>query len=152
MSAVTMLICEQRRQGQHALVHPDQLARSPQRVFPPGDVLSSVLQTEGYRVKHAKTVEKAWKELLATRVALVMTDYLVPSVDGCELISMIRASEALAKTPVLMATVLQEEVVRARCEFEAFLRKPFTAVQLISKVGAILGPPRTGNIDGLARL
>jgi CheY-like chemotaxis protein len=117
-----------------------------------GDVLSSVLQTEGYRVKHAKTVEKAWDELLATRVALVMTDYLVPSADGCELISMIRAREALAKTPVLRATVLQEEVVRARCEFEAFLRKPFTAAQLISTVREILGPSSTATIHGLARL
>lgn len=111
-----------------------------------GDLLASLLLTEGYRVEHATTVEKAWEELLQTPVALVMTDYLVPSVNGCELISMMRAREALAKTPVLIATVLPEEVVRAKCEFEAFLRKPFLAAELLSKVRQFLGPPGTANI------
>jgi DNA-binding response OmpR family regulator len=108
-----------------------------------GDLLASMLHTAGYRAEHAKTVETAWDELHLTPVALVMTDYLVPSVDGCELVIMMRAREALAKMPVLMVTALREEVVRAKCEFDAFLPKPFTEAQLLSKVRQILGPPGT---------
>lgn len=106
-----------------------------------GDLLATLLQSEGYRAEHAKTAEKAWDELLVTPVALVMTDYLVPFVDGCELISMMRAKEELSKTPVLMVTALREDIVRAKCAFDVFLRKPFTAAELISTIGNILRAP-----------
>jgi DNA-binding response OmpR family regulator len=106
-----------------------------------GDLLASLLQSEGYRAEHVKTVEEAWDELLITPVALVMTDCLVSSLDGCELISLMRSKEELSKTPVLMATALRQEAVLAKCAFDAFLRKPFTAAELIGKVGHILRPP-----------
>ena len=105
-----------------------------------GDLLTFLLQTAGYPARHEVDVEKAWMELLQTPVALVVTGYMMPAMDGGQLVSLMRATKALEKTPVLMMTVLREEDVRGKCKFDAFLRRPFTAEALLNQVRIILGP------------
>ena len=106
-----------------------------------GELMTFLLESAGYPTYHALDGEGAWQELLRHPVALVVTDYMMPGMDGCHLVSLMQATPRVEKTPILMLTALREDVVREKCEFDGYLHKPFTAAQLMSQVRLLLGPP-----------
>jgi two-component system OmpR family response regulator len=102
-------------------------------------ILTFLLVAEGYRVQHAFDGLHALQLLSKTAVDLVLTDYLMPRMDGCDLLRMMRTSKETAKTPVLMISALPEVLVRMKCgPVGAFLHKPFPPKLLLSLVRDLL--------------
>jgi signal transduction histidine kinase/CheY-like chemotaxis protein len=58
-----------------------------------GDLLARVIQQAGHRVTVARTGERALALLLATPPRMLVTDLVLPSMDGFELIRRVRASD-----------------------------------------------------------
>jgi DNA-binding response OmpR family regulator len=101
--------------------------------------LTFLLVAEGYRVRHALNGLRALQVLSQSAVDLVLTDYMMPHMDGCDLLRKIRASKETATMPVLMISALPEVVVRMRCgPVGAFLHKPFPPRLLLSLVRDLL--------------
>jgi diguanylate cyclase (GGDEF)-like protein len=104
-------------------------------------LLEQVLATHGYLVSHAPN-GKAALEFLRTEVpALVITDVVMPEIDGYELCRRIRANHNMADLPVILLTdlsnpgdVLQGLGVGAN----NFIAKPFDEELLISRIQYIL--------------
>jgi len=74
---------------------------------------------------------------------LVITDINMPDINGLELISFIKKSEAHRATPVLIISTASSERDRDRgmtLGASAYLVKPFTAEALVQKVLEQLGP------------
>ena len=104
-------------------------------------ILTSLLVTEGYRVQHAFNGLSALKLLSESVVDLVLTDYMMPQMNGCELLRKMRADKETATTPVLMISALPEVIVRMKCgPVSAFLRKPFPPRLLLTLVRDLLLP------------
>ena len=99
------------------------------------EVVIYLLQGEGYAALYAPNGEAALQLLSKRPVDLVLTDYMMPVMNGCELLRNMQSREDLAGIPVVVLSALPEAVVRSHCDpVKEFLRKPFTADQLVQLV------------------
>jgi DNA-binding response OmpR family regulator len=110
-----------------------------------GEAAVYLLRRAGYAAQYAPNGELALHKLRQSPAALVLTDYMMPVMDGFQLLRALREREEMARVPVVMVSALPEEVVLSRGEkVDAFLRKPFRAAQLLESVRTLLGPPAQG--------
>jgi class 3 adenylate cyclase len=117
------------------------------------DVLSRRLQREGYRVHAAADGAAALDRLASTPVDLLLLDVMMPGMDGYEVLTRIRADQALRALPVLMISALDDVQSVVRCielGAEDYLPKPFDPVLLRARIGACLEKKRLH--DAEARL
>jgi len=99
------------------------------------EVLIYLLHGEGYCMQYASNGEAALQLLSERRIALVLTDYMMPVMNGCELLQHMMRTKNLAAIPVIVTSALPEEVVRDKCApVQSFLQKPFTASRLVQVV------------------
>ncbi len=94
------------------------------------------------QVYEAGDGNEALQTLNSQPVSLVLSDINMPNMDGLQLLSAIRASDAWKSIPVLMITTegSQAKVMDAvQLGATGYVRKPFTAEQIKEKIAAIVG-------------
>lgn len=107
--------------------------------FGVAEVLQSILEDEGYRVATAINGKQAMARLGELTPDLIMLDYMMPIMDGAQALAAIRQNPTFARTPVIMMSSLEEEVVReSATEYNGFLRKPFRAMAVVKMVAQLL--------------
>ena len=82
-----------------------------------------------------------WKALQSEKPDLVVLDVMLPGIDGTELLGRMRASTSLRRIPVIMATAKGAEYDRVRAldgGADDYLTKPFSVIELVSRVKAVL--------------
>lgn len=96
------------------------------------DVVSSLLAGLGYDVAIAIN-GKLGLEMLATRPAdVVLTDAMMPVMDGPEMIRRMRADPRFATIPTILMTALPEAVPQGEAALhDAVLLKPFALGELL---------------------
>lgn len=103
------------------------------------------LQDEGYRVVPAANGREALARVAAGRPDLVITDVMMPTMDGRELIAALSAADATRDVPVVVMSAISRSALDAagplRCD--GFLRKPFGLDDLIRQVDRLIGPGQT---------
>ena len=105
-----------------------------------GELVVFLLTGYGYQAHYAANGLVALHRLAQGPVDLVLTDFTMPVMDGCDLLRAMSADEALAATPVLVASAMPEEIVRKACPQAAgFLTKPFTSEELLESVSGVVG-------------
>ena len=82
--------------------------------------------------------------------SLLVTDLVMPGVDGLALIRALRAMPRHAALPILVLSTEGDDGVRARVRRRAprLLPKPFDPAQLLHAVGALLSPLTWGERGG----
>ncbi|MDH0649071.1 response regulator [Pseudomonas sp. GD03858] len=104
------------------------------------DILGFALEDEGFLVEKASNGRKALEALKEKRVDLVITDYMMPLLNGEELLEAIRGELQLADLPVILMSAAQASQARASPgRFAAVFDKPFDMEQMIAKVRELLG-------------
>lgn len=101
-------------------------------------VVRRELMIAGYQVLHADNGLAALKLHTEERPELVILDWMLPAMDGLEVLRRIRKD---APTPVLMLTARGEEtdrVVGLELGADDYLTKPFSMRELIARVRALL--------------
>src|SRR5882757_5964778 len=68
--------------------------------------LKRILEEQGFRVVATRNGKEALEVLRQRRPTLVITDIVMPEMDGYELCRQIRADERLASLPVILLTGL----------------------------------------------
>lgn len=102
-------------------------------------LLSTVLEDEGYRVFTAANGRQALQRLAENRPDLVISDLMMPLMDGASMARAIRDDPASAGIPIVMMSGLPEAAVRERFDgYQGYLRKPFVDTRLIRLVREIL--------------
>ena len=103
--------------------------------------LSVLLEDEGYRVFTAANGRDALDRLTEVAPDLVITDFMMPLMDGAALGKALRADPASAHIPILVMSAVPEAALRARFDgYDAFLRKPFPIPVFFDAVRRILAP------------
>ncbi len=105
------------------------------------EMLRHTLEEAGYTVFGANDGAEAWKQLATIRPTLVLTDILMPNMDGYALCRAIKAEPAHRAAPVVLLTSLSDprDVVAAlECGADGFIGKPFENDYLLSRVRAII--------------
>lgn len=109
--------------------------------FAIADLLEMVLADEGYRVVRAANGRQGLERLAeGPPPDLVISDFMMPVLDGAELVQAIRQSEGQRELPIIIISSMPEANVRARIDnYAAFVRKPFQIDALMRLVAAVLG-------------
>jgi signal transduction histidine kinase len=103
--------------------------------------LLHVLTEAGYRVNLATDGRKALSEFEKRRPDLVITDVVMPELDGYGLCRHIKADENGQAVPVILLTSLAEprDVIEGlECGADNFIRKPYDEDDLVARVANIL--------------
>jgi DNA-binding response OmpR family regulator len=96
------------------------------------------LEINGYQVQHATDGELALQMFQRATPDLVILDWMLPKLDGLEVLRRIRQVSAV---PVLMLTARKEEtdrVIGLEVGADDYLSKPFGMRELVARVRALL--------------
>ena len=112
--------------------------------FAIADLLEMVLTDEGHRVLTAANGRQGLERLAeGPRPDLVITDYMMPVLDGAGLLRAMRENEAQRDIPCIVISSMPEANVRGRIDgYEAFVSKPFDLDAMVRLVATILETPR----------
>lgn len=103
--------------------------------------LKDLLETRGYVVVVASDGEQALEAARRGKPTLVITDIVMPGMDGYALCRALKSDPALKDVPVIMLTALsnmQEIAKSLECGADNFIRKPYEPANLLSRIDYIL--------------
>jgi CheY-like chemotaxis protein len=103
------------------------------------DMLREMLRESGYEVTLAINGKLALEILREGRVDLVLTDMMMPVMDGAELATAMRNDDTHRATPIIMMTSLPTARSQTDRLFDAVLRKPFTPDLLLETMAKLFG-------------
>lgn len=99
--------------------------------------LRFILEQRGFSVAAASNGREALERLGEVEPTLVITDVVMPEMNGYELCQAIKSDERWQHIPVLLVTTLSdpEDVIRGlECGADNFIRKPYDAAYLLSRI------------------
>ncbi|HEY0286733.1 MAG TPA: response regulator [Pseudomonas sp.] len=99
------------------------------------DILSYALEDEGYLTVKAASAQKALDILDRERPQLIITDYMMPGMNGIQLAEQIRQRPGMHATPIILMSGAQAALGKARPDlFSDVLEKPFEIVHVLAAV------------------
>ena len=105
------------------------------------DIEVYALQSTGFEAKGFETGDAFWEALQTEKPRLVLLDVMLPGVDGIELLTRMKASDAFCQIPVIMATAKGAEFDKIQSldlGADDYLVKPFGMMEMVSRVKAVL--------------
>jgi DNA-binding response OmpR family regulator len=99
------------------------------------------LRSHGYSVVTAISGADALRQMLLQRPSLLITDVMMPEMDGYELVAALRRDSGLSDLPVIMLTARTSEndmVQGYTSGTDLYLTKPFDPAELVAFVERIL--------------
>lgn len=105
--------------------------------------LEVVLQRAGHKVVVAADGLEAMKALLSTTIDIVITDAMMPNLNGYELCRFVRSSQHLSHLPIILLSALdRKDAAPEADQADAFLSKPISPENLLECVAELLVKPR----------
>lgn len=104
-------------------------------------MLQHTLEKHGYAVTTAVNGRDAWTRLATIAPTLVVTDILMPEMDGYELCRALKSDARFTAIPVVLLTSLSDpkDVVAAlECGADGFIGKPFADDYLLSRIRGVI--------------
>lgn len=101
------------------------------------DVIEEALVFGGYEVRRAQDGQQAWEILKMENAAIILSDYLMPRLNGGELFNLVRGSVKNKDTPFIFMSSTPEII----CSIGSYtvLRKPFQFDALILRIKSSIG-------------
>src|SRR4051794_34747320 len=102
-------------------------------------VLRVAFESAGHTVVEAPDGRRALERVAAARPDIVTTDFMMPVMDGGELIAELRANPATAEIPVLLVS---SSAGASRVEgANDFMQKPLDPLDVVERAAALLREP-----------
>lgn len=102
---------------------------------------AQILESEGYRISGAASGSEAIRLLSRASPDLVLLDYLMPDMNGLEMLARLKSDPRLGSIPVIMITGNSERGIvldSRRLGAADFLVKPFDRQTLLDKIARVL--------------
>jgi DNA-binding response OmpR family regulator len=109
------------------------------------ELLRLNFEMEGFEVVSACDGRAGFDRAVSEAPDLVISDIMMPNVDGLEMLQQLRAEPGTAELPVLLlsAKAQQNEVQRGLdLGADDYVTKPFDPLELLDRVNALLAQPR----------
>ncbi|HEX4134440.1 MAG TPA: response regulator [Bryobacteraceae bacterium] len=103
--------------------------------------LRHVLEKQGYGVHHAANGRLAFEAAVYLRPTMIISDVVMPEMDGYELCRRVKSEQTLGNTPVILVTTLSDplDVIRGlECRADNFVLKPYEESHLLSHIQFVL--------------
>jgi two-component system chemotaxis response regulator CheY len=108
-------------------------------------LLTATLEKAGYQVFQAKDGEEAFKVAKAVRPDLIISDVVMPQLDGNRLIRKVHQSEFGKKIPFVVLTAhKQMEGYFELMDVKGFITKPFDPEDLIARIREVFDKMESG--------
>jgi two-component system phosphate regulon response regulator PhoB len=114
-----------------------------QNDLPTQELLTEMLESDGYAVELAATAAAGLARLGTTRVDLVVSDFTLPDMSGLELCVHVRSRTRTNRVPVVLLSGWSDqshEVAGYAAGADAYVLKPFDVEALLSVVRGCCGP------------
>lgn len=98
------------------------------------EVLVLLLEAEGYRVLAVDDGEQALSRLRSEHVDVVVTDYMMPKLDGLALCAAMRDDPQLSRIPVILMTASIRMVPPPGPPIVAWMEKPLLFDKLVARI------------------
>ena len=108
------------------------------------------LERHGYQVETANNGVQALAKIRDSRPDLLVSDVMMPEMDGFELLANVRRDPALMDLPVIMLTAKAQDrdvMEGYKTGADMYLTKPFNPAELITFAKRILSSHRDGDED-----
>jgi len=105
-----------------------------------------LLRSAGYRVQTVADGRAAFDDARRLKPDLILSDVMMPEIDGFGLMAAIRGDQALKDTPVILLSARAGEEAKVeglRAGADDYLTKPFSARELLARVDTNLNIART---------
>lgn len=105
------------------------------------ELLSFTLSREGYDVMEAETAEAALQMLDSKLPDLAIVDWMLPGMDGIELVKRLRRDDVTEDLPIIMLTARGEEPDKLKSfdvGIDDYITKPFSPRELLARIKALL--------------
>ncbi|MES2016274.1 MAG: response regulator [Pseudomonadota bacterium] len=118
--------------------------------------LRRLIQSKAYRVRVAANGKLALALMQEHPPQLVLSDIIMPEMDGYALCQAIKTDPALRAIPVILVTALNDakDIIRGiECGADNFIRKPYSEEYLLSRISHMLVNQKlraTPDTDGIA--
>lgn len=99
-------------------------------------VTSQALEDAGHHVLEAMDGEEGLKIARQEQPELIITDYMMPRMNGLEMIEKLR--EGGFKGPIILSTAIPEANLPMRPHYDAYLPKPYREKDLLNIIQKIL--------------
>src|ERR1051326_2527152 len=103
--------------------------------------LGHILQQRGYHVTTAAKGRLALEAARCRKPTLIISDVVMPEMDGYELCRQVESDASLADTPLILGTTLSDpqDVIRGlECRADNFILKPYDELYLLNPVRFVL--------------
>src|SRR5882724_6081861 len=103
--------------------------------------LQHILEQHGYRVTATANGRLALEAAQRSKPALIISDVIMPEMNGYELCGRIKADARLSDVPVVLVTTLSDphDVIRGlECRADNFILKPYDADRLLRRIQFVL--------------
>jgi CheY-like chemotaxis protein len=107
------------------------------------DIQRHFLEQAGFAVDFADDGEAALGRARETRPSLVVTEILIPKIDGLALCRRLKADPLTQDIPVIVFSILSAAARADEAGASAFLRKPFVETVFLEAVQALVAGQRT---------
>ncbi|MBI4972902.1 MAG: response regulator [Candidatus Omnitrophica bacterium] len=103
------------------------------------DIISGILQKEGFEVVLAKDGNEALDLTKANRPELVLLDYLMPGLNGIEVCAALKKDKETKSIPIIMMTAYASEKEGSLSAGAIdFITKPIEKVDLLLRIRSVL--------------
>ena len=108
-------------------------------------VLDWMLQSEGYDVVTAEDGAAAYQSITQIQPDVILTDLMMPEVDGLELIRRVRGTKEVADTPIVAMSAYGEDyfIEASAAGATAAIRKPDDIERLVETIERVLPTDRS---------
>src|ERR1700722_15916502 len=103
--------------------------------------LQHILEQHGYRVTVAANGRLALEAAQRSKPALIISDVVMPEMNGYELCRRVKADARLSDVPVVLVTTLSDphDVIRGlECRADNFIVKPYDERGLLSRIQFVM--------------
>ena len=97
--------------------------------------------SEHYKVLEASNGRDGYEIILNQKPDIIITDLMMPVMDGLELLNKIRKTDTIKDIPVIMLTARADEsdkIIGLKAKANDYLTKPFSSEELIARIRNIL--------------
>jgi len=108
------------------------------------ELVAEYLEPDGYQVDAAHDGVEGVKRALAEGYSLAVVDYMLPGLNGFEVLRQIRA---VSRLPIVMLTARGDDVNRIiglQLGADDYLPKPFNPLELVARINAVLRRAQPG--------
>ncbi|HEX6482840.1 MAG TPA: response regulator [Ktedonobacteraceae bacterium] len=104
------------------------------------EMLCAFLEEEGWQVTTASNGQEGLERLASVRPAVVVSDVMMPVLDGWELCRRMQADPRYQSIPLVLMSAVRTTPGLTGCTYAALLRKPFELDEMLQTITRLLKP------------